>query len=89
MAVGTVNSNYRHFFPCKVTPTCHILCLLSYLWSMASHECWCIQIQYIWVRSAMGGAVTQCLMKACIISSGSGKMMVEFFSAAMVLRVWR
>lgn len=30
----------------------------------------------------------QC-MKCCIISIGRGKTMVEFFSAAMVLRVWR
>lgn len=29
----------------------------------------------------------QCLIRPCIISSGSGKMMVEFFSAAMVFRV--
>lgn len=28
-------------------------------------------------------------MKFCSISMGRGKMMVEFFSAAMLLRVWR
>lgn len=28
-------------------------------------------------------------MKPCSISMGRGKMMVEFLSAAMVLRVWR
>lgn len=35
------------------------------------------------------GVAPQRFMKPCIISSGSGKMMVEFFSAAMVLRVCR
>lgn len=33
--------------------------------------------------------LVQCFMKDCIMSIGRGKMMVEFFSAAMVLRVWR